>query len=72
MSLLLPAVIETERLCKAGARFNVGGTHTSRTLMSAELAELLQSVPIQATAQEYEHAIVSENVLGKSTISNRK
>jgi len=72
MSLLLPAVIETERLCKAGARFNVGGTHTSRTLMSAELAELLQSVPIQATTQEYEHAIVSENVLGKSTISNRK
>ena len=70
--LTLPAVVETDRICSAGVRFHVGGVHTSRTLMSAELTELLRAIPIDAVAADYEHAIVNENVLGKSTISNRK
>ncbi len=68
----LPAVAETDRICSAGARFRVGGVHTSRTLMIVELTELLRAVPIDAVAADYEHAIVAENALGKSTISNRK
>jgi hypothetical protein len=57
---------------QAGLRFGSRGTHTSRTLMLAELSELLATVPRNATRTDYRDAIVGENALGKETASNRR
>ena len=70
-----PALIElnpTEALGKAGFRFGDKGTHTSRTMMLAELTDLLGSVPERADRETYATAIVEENVLGKQTASSRR
>ena len=72
MSDSLPDIYQTERLILAGARFGARGTHTSRTMMLAELTELLRSVPVGAVRAEYEAAVIDENVLGKTTTSNRR
>jgi hypothetical protein len=57
---------------RAGLRFGDKGTHTSRTMMSTELTELLQVAPRDSTREEYAAAIIEENVLGKATTSNRR
>lgn len=49
-----------------------GGTHTSRTMMLAELAALLAATPATASAGELRDAIIELNVLGKNTLSGRK
>lgn len=69
---LLPQVVQTERLVLAGARFGPRGTHTSRTIMLAELTELLQAVPLGSMRADYEAAVIDENALGKTTASNRR
>ena len=56
----------------AGFRFGEKGTHTSRTMMLAELTELLAAVPANATHDEYAEAIIESNVLGKQTTSTRR
>lgn len=56
----------------AGFRFGEKGTHTSRTMMLAELSELLSIVPANSTREEYAVAIIEDNVLGKQTNSNRR
>lgn len=56
----------------AGFRFGDKGTHTSRTIMLAELTDLLAAVRPDATREDYAAAIVDENVLGKQTISTRR
>ncbi len=56
----------------AGFRFGEKGTHTSRTMMLAELTELLAAVPANATRDEYAEAIIESNVLGKQTTSTRR
>ncbi len=61
-----------EPLIRAGLRFGNRGTHTSRTIMLAELAELLAVVPEEANEDTYIQAIVKENVLGKRTAANRR
>ena len=48
------------------------GAHTSRTLMLAELRELLGSLPASAKAADYRIAIVNENLLSKRTQATRK
>lgn len=57
---------------RAGLRFGDKGTHTSRTMMSTELTELLEAVPADAGRDEYAAAIIEENALGKATASNRR
>lgn len=57
---------------RAGLRFGDKGTHTSRTIMLAELADLLAAVPDSATREDYATAIVHDNVLGKLTASTRR
>ena len=57
---------------KAGFRFGNKGTHTSRTIMLAELTELLAAAPINATRADYTTVIVDENALGKPTIATRR
>lgn len=57
---------------QAGFRFGDKGTHTSRTIMLAELTELLAAVPADADRKAYATAIIGENVLGKQTIATRR
>ncbi len=62
----------TESFSKAGFRFGDRGTHTSRTMMLAELADLLEAVPGNAGRGAYVHAVVEANVLGKPTAASRR
>jgi hypothetical protein len=55
-----------------GFKSGESGTHTSRTLMLAELSALLAVVGPGATREEFVQAIVEDNVLGKSTASTRR
>jgi hypothetical protein len=59
-------------LALGGFRFGDKGTHTSRTIMLAELSDLLAAVPPESAASAYEAAVVIDNVLGKSTIATRR
>ena len=49
-----------------------GGAHTSRTMMLAELELLLAACPPDATYQDYQTAILDDNVLLKRTASTRR
>ena len=57
---------------RAGFRFGEKGTHTSRTIMLAELGELFAAVPPDGTRADYAAAIVDENALGKATAATRR
>ena len=55
-----------------GLKFTGGGTHISRTIMLAELKEVLAAVPAGSPASDYRDAILQRNVLGKTTDSTRQ
>jgi hypothetical protein len=55
-----------------GFRSGLKGTHTSRTMMLAELTALLDARAVRATREEYRKAILDENVLGKRTAATRR
>jgi hypothetical protein len=55
----------------AGFANGLGGTHTSRTMMLAELRLLLAACPPIAPIGMYREAAVEENVLRKSTQTTR-
>lgn len=59
--------------CAVAAGFSnePAGTHSSRTIMLAELQALLETMPVDASYEDYAVAVVSENVLGKSTLATR-
>ena len=57
---------------QVGFRFGDTGTHTSRTIMLAELSNALRVCKPQATRADYVAAVVDENCLGKHTQSTRK
>lgn len=46
--------------------------HTSRTMMLAELRLLLAACPPSASLEEYQAAIIEENVLLKRTVATRR
>jgi hypothetical protein len=52
--------------------FSNGGALSSRTAMTGELRTLLAAVPIDADAEAYRKAVLEENLLRKSTASNRE
>lgn len=54
-----------------GFRFGPRGAHTSRTMMLRELSLLLDGLPEGASAQDYYHAAVDDNILQKGTAANR-
>lgn len=54
-----------------GFRSGSRGTHTSRTIMFHELAQLLAALPSSAPFPDYQRAAIEENVLGKRTSSTR-
>ncbi len=60
-----------EETVAAGFRFGACGAHTSRTFMLAELADLFAATPPDTDADGYRAAIVTENLLGKPTMSAR-
>jgi hypothetical protein len=54
-----------------GLKFSDGGAHISRTIMLAELEALLEAVPVGSDVSTYRAAVLTENVLGKTTASTR-
>jgi hypothetical protein len=57
---------------RAGFRFGDKGTHSSRTLMLAELDAVLSAAPGQVNRAAYATAIIEGNCLEKSTASTRR
>lgn len=55
-----------------GARVGNKGTHTSRTMMLAELTAVLEAVPVTAKRADYAAAIVTHNCLRKPTSASRQ
>lgn len=55
-----------------GARFGAKGTHTSRTIMLAELADVLDATVHNASRADYAASIVEANCLRKPTHSSRQ
>ena len=55
-----------------GFRSGDRGTHTSRTIMLDELSNLLDAVPGDAARDDYAHAVMTHNCLGKRTAATRK
>jgi len=57
---------------EAGFRFGDKGTHTSRTMMLAELAHVVDAAPPNSKREGYASAIMKDNCLGKPTASTRR
>ena len=55
-----------------GFRSGDRGTHTSRTIMLDELSHLLDAVLGEAVRDNYAHAVMVHNCLGKRTAATRK
>jgi hypothetical protein len=55
-----------------GLKFSSGGSHSSRTMMLAELEAVLAAVPVGSDVEAYRNAILQRNVLGKTTDSTRQ
>lgn len=65
---------EDDRVFPAELGFRSGprGTQTSRTIMLAELGQLLEALPDDATKADYLRAVTEANALGKQTAANRR
>ena len=59
-------------LAQLGFRFGINGPHAARTMMLDDLRALLAHTPSHASRADYAAAIVSDNVLGKSTKKARE
>ena len=57
---------------KAGLWHGAKGTHASRTIMLADLSEVLAAVSSDGARTDYAAAIIDENVLGKATVATRR
>lgn len=64
-------MIDTQLAC-FGFGFSKRSVHVARTLMLAELTDLLVAVPHAKKQQDYITAIIDENCLGKKSFNNRK
>ena len=54
-----------------GFRLGAKGTHSSRTIMLAELKAVLEATPVDAARADYTSAIVEGNCLSKATVATR-
>jgi hypothetical protein len=68
----MPSREEPQRLSKIGFRFGEKGTHTSRTMMLAELSSVFKACPADAKRDAYAEAILEHNCLAKRTVATRK
>lgn len=64
-------VREHDPSTRFGFRYGERGTHGSRSIMLADLRQLLASSPIGAAYEDYRVVVMEENVLGKGTASTR-
>lgn len=64
-------VHEKARSTQFGFRYGERGTHGSRSIMLPDLRQLLASTAVDAVYEDYQAAIMEENVLGKGTASTR-
>ena len=55
-----------------GYRTGSKGTHTSRTIMLAELSQVLDAVPLEGGRADYATAIIDHNVTDKKTVATRR
>lgn len=62
----------TTTLEEFGLKFSGGGSHSSRTMMLAELNSVLVAVPSGSSASAYRDAILMRNVIAKETESTRQ
>ncbi|MEK7231171.1 MAG: hypothetical protein AAB115_04030 [Pseudomonadota bacterium] len=69
---LFPTSGVSDRAAKVGFRFGAKGTHTSRTMMFAELSAALAVVAESGSREDYAAAIVEGNCLGKATTATRR
>lgn len=67
-----PEIGRTERRALLGFRDGDRGTHSSRTLMLAEIELLLETTSPGATMADHRRAVVEDNVLGKRTHTTRE
>ena len=70
--IFFPAGPDRAAAIAAGFRFGHIGTHTSRTIMMADLTGALAAVPASGKSDTYKTAIVYDNCLGKETVSTRR
>lgn len=56
----------------AGLRYGEKGTHTSRTIMSSEIAELFGQLAAGTERDSYSTAIITANMLAKNTEATRR
>ena len=57
---------------RVGFKFGAKGTHSSRTIMSDELSNLLCAASPTATRTDYRSLIINDNCLGKRTTATRR
>src|SRR3989304_9303861 len=69
---LYPTSGVSQRAEKIGFRFGAKGTHTSRTMMFAELSAALAAVAEGGSREDYAAAIIEGNCLGKATTATRR
>ena len=69
---LFPSGASEANANSVGFRFGAKGTHSSRTIMLAELSALFDAATATATRDDYTAAIVEMNCLAKSTASSRR
>jgi hypothetical protein len=67
----IPLPIRSDKLESFGFKFS-NGAHISKTMMLNEITKLIAACPNEATLEDYQNSILHENVLLKSTQSNRK
>ena len=51
---------------------NLTGGHMARSMMLDEMTALTSTVPVEASLENYQQAILEDNTLGKSTYSSRQ
>ncbi|WP_086466637.1 MULTISPECIES: hypothetical protein [Alphaproteobacteria] len=69
---LFPSNGPRARAEEAGFRFGAIGTHTSRTMMLAELEAVLDAAPEAGKRADYAAAIIEGNCLSKATAATRR
>ncbi|MFN3625448.1 MAG: hypothetical protein ACK4TP_15460 [Hyphomicrobium sp.] len=69
---LFPSNGPRARAEEVGFRFGAIGTHTSRTIMLAELEAVLDAVPEAGKRTDYAAAIIEGNCLSKATAATRR
>lgn len=69
---LFPIAPDRSVAIGAGFRFGAKGTHTSRTIMLAELRGLLQAAGPHCDRSDYVAAVIEDNCLAKKTVATRR